>query len=102
MDIVIVGAGKMGEELCRSLCAEGHNITLIEKNPDRLQLILETYDITGVLGNGSFYEIQSRANVDKCDIFIGVTEQDEMNIISCVIANRIGAKYTVARIRTPE
>lgn len=102
MDIVIVGAGKMGEELCRSLCAEGHNITLIEKNPDRLQLILETYDITGVLGNGSFYEIQSRANVDKCDIFIAVTEQDEMNIISCVIANRIGAKYTVARIRTPE
>lgn len=102
MDIVIVGAGKMGQELCRSLADEGHNITLIEKNAEILQLLLETYDITGVLGNGSFYEVQTQANVNTCDMFIAVTEQDEVNIISCVIANRMGAKYTVARIRTPE
>ena len=73
MDIVIVGAGKMGQELCRSLADEGHNITLIEKNAEILQLLLETYDITGVLGNGSFYEVQTQANVNTCDMFIAVT-----------------------------
>lgn len=102
MDIVIVGAGKMGQELCKSLSNEGHNITMIEKNPDRLQHALESFDITGVVGNGSFYEIQRRADVGQADIFISVTEQDEVNIISCVIANKMGAKYTVARVRTPE
>ncbi len=102
MDIVVVGAGKMGQELCLLLASEGHNITLIEKNAEKLNALLERTDITGIVGNGSFYEIQRRANVPSCDVFIAVTEQDEVNIISCVIANRMGAKYTVARIRTPE
>lgn len=102
MEIVIVGAGKMGMELCKSLALEGHNITLIEKNPERLQLVLEAADINGVLGNGSFYEVQNRANVATCDMFIAVTEGDELNIIACVIADKMGAKYTVARVRTLE
>lgn len=58
MNIVIVGAGKMGSELCLSLREEGHDITLIEKNTDRLQAMMETCDILGVAGNGAFYGVQ--------------------------------------------
>lgn len=102
MNIVIVGAGKMGSELCLSLREEGHDITLIEKNTDRLQAMMETCDILGVAGNGAFYGVQKKSNVADCDIFIATTAEDEINMISCVIAKKLGAKRTVARVRTPE
>ncbi|MCI6156973.1 MAG: Trk system potassium transporter TrkA [Peptoniphilaceae bacterium] len=102
MKIVIVGAGKMGREVCESLVQNGHEIILIEKDPDRLQDMLDTADLAGIEGNGSFFEIQKEAGVDKADMFIALTDQDEINIIACVIASHLGAKYTVARVRTPE
>lgn len=102
MKIVIVGAGKVGALLCNDLSREGHQITLIEIKEDRLQAMLDQHEILGVQGNGSFYDVQMEAGVDTTDMFISVTPEDEVNIISCVIAKRLGAKYTVARVRTPE
>lgn len=102
MKIVVVGAGKMGTELCSSLSQAAYDVTLIEERSDKLEQCLESLDIRGICGNGSFYEIQKSAGVDECDMFIAVTGRDELNIISCIIAGRMGAKYTVARVRTPE
>ena len=102
MRIVIVGAGKVGSLLCGDLSGEGHHITLIEIKEDRLQTMLDQHEILGVQGNGSFYDVQMEAGVDTADMFISVTPEDEVNIISCVIAKRLGAKYTIARVRTPE
>lgn len=102
MDIVIVGGGKVGEELCYDLAQEGHDIVLIEKNPDRLEFLIDQADIRGVMGNGAVYQLQLEAGVPKCDLFIAATPLDETNLISAITAKRIGAKYVIARVRQPE
>lgn len=102
MRIVIVGAGKVGSTLCSDLSREGHSVTLIELKESRLQTMLEQYEILGVQGNGAFYDVQMEAGVDSCGMFISVTPEDETNIISCVIAKKLGAEHAIARVRTPE
>lgn len=99
MRIVIMGAGKVGKLLCSDLAEENHEIILIEKNAERFQSVLNTYDITGVLGNGASYETQNEAEVGKADIFISLTENDEINMIAAVLAKKLGAKKTAARVR---
>ena len=102
MRIVIVGAGKVGSALCEVLSHEGNSVTLIELKEDRLQSMLEKYEILGVQGNGAFYDVQMEAGVDKADMMIAVAPKDEENIIACVIAMKLGAKHSIARVRTPE
>lgn len=102
MNIVIVGAGKVGQVLCHDLSYENHNITLIEINSDLLEEMLNEHDINGVAGNGSSYEIQVEAGVEKADIFIAVTDNDELNLIAAVLAKNIGAETTIARARKEE
>lgn len=102
MKIVIVGAGKVGEVLCRDLSLEGYDIVLIEQNRKRLDDIINIADVTGVAGNGASYNIQVEAGVDSADIFIAVSEKDELNIIASIMAKKIGAKHTIARVRSPE
>lgn len=102
MKIVIVGAGKVGEALCRDLSSEGNDIVLIEQNQKTLEKVMEISDITGIVGNGADVNIQKEAGVDSSKIFLAVTESDELNIIACIIAKRLGAKDTIARVRKPE
>ena len=102
MKIVIVGAGVVGEALCSELSQINNDVILIEKNEDILNKIIEKNDVTGLAGNGASYENLLEAGVDSADIFIAVTEADELNIISCIIARKLGAKYTIARVRNPE
>ena len=104
MKIVIVGAGVVGEEICKEL-SEGnnsHDVILIEQDAEKLEKIIESNDITGLVGNGANYENLMEAGVDKADIFISVTEADELNIMACIMAKKMGAKYTIARVRNPE
>ncbi|MFY9145685.1 MAG: Trk system potassium transporter TrkA [Clostridiaceae bacterium] len=102
MKIVIAGAGKVGEVLCRELCFEDHEITLIELNEKRLDHMIGMYDITGVHGSGSLAIVQREADVPGCDIFIAVTPDDETNLIAAITAKNIGARYVIARVRSPE
>lgn len=102
MKIVVVGAGKVGTALCQDLSREGHDITLIEHDPLKLQTLVDKFDLLGILGNGSFYDVQMEADTEHADMFIAVTPEDEVNIIACVIAKKIGAKETIARVREPE
>ncbi|RRD40518.1 Trk system potassium transporter TrkA [Leptotrichia sp. OH3620_COT-345] len=102
MKIIIVGAGVVGESLCSELSEEGNDVILIEKREEVLNRIIDTNDITGLVGNGASYENLLEAGADSADVFIAVTEADELNIISCIIAKKIGAKYTIARVRNPE
>lgn len=102
MKIVIVGAGKVGEVLCRDLSSEGYDIVLIEINRERLSYIIDIADITGVVGNGAAHDTQIEAGVDSADVFIAVSEHDEINIIASIIAKKLGAKHTIARVRSPE
>ena len=100
--IVIAGAGVVGESLCSELSAEGNDVILIEKEEKILNKLVETYDITGLVGNGASYETLLEAGTDTADIFIAATESDELNIISSIIAKKLGTKFTIARVRNPE
>src|SRR5690625_2619757 len=102
MKIVIAGGGEVGIALCEELSNEGNDIILIEKNPDRLERIINKHDITGLVGNGANYENLVEAEVEDCDIFIAVTPEDEINLIGAIIAKKLGAAYTIARVRNPE
>ncbi|HHX52130.1 MAG TPA: Trk system potassium transporter TrkA [Erysipelothrix sp.] len=102
MNILILGAGKVGQALCHELSLDNHDITLLEKDEDRFNSVLNENDIRGVLGNGASYEVQIEAGVEEADIFLAVTENDEMNMIAAVLAKRLGAKNTVARVRNPD
>ena len=98
MKIVIVGAGVVGEALCIELSQINNDVILIERSEEILNKIIEKSDITGLVGNGASYENLLEAGADTADMFIAVTEADELNIISCIMAK----KYTIARVRNPE
>lgn len=102
MNIIIVGAGKVGEYLCQDLSTEGYDITLIERDKEVLERVLDYNDILGIQGDGADTFILEEAGIDRCDIFIAVTNQDELNMVSCVMAKKLGAKYTISRVRNPE
>ena len=92
MKIIVVGGGKVGAALCRSLVAENHDVILIEQNESVLNRVTKRYDIMGIVGNGANFKILEQADVGHCDIFIATTEQDEVNMISAVLAKKWGQK----------
>jgi len=102
MKIIISGSGKVGEFLCKELSTEGNDITLIEKDSKVLEKVLSMADIRGIVGNGADPDILAEAEVADTDIYMGVTHSDEINLISCVIAKKMGARHTIARVRNPE
>lgn len=102
MDIVIAGGGKIGETLCQELSKEDVNIVLLEKNQNRLERIINKTDITGLIGDATDYDSLVEAGVQNCDLFIAVTPEDETNIISSVIAKKLGTPHTIARVRNPK
>lgn len=102
MKIIIMGAGKVGEVLCEDLSIENHDITLLEIDEETLQDMMHKNDINAILGNGASYEIQKEAGVENSDVYIAVTDNDELNLIACVLAKSLGAKHTIARVRKPE
>lgn len=102
MKIIVVGGGKVGTALCRSLVEEKHDVVLIEEKESVLKNITKRQDIMGIVGNGANFKILEQADVSNCDIFIALTAKDEVNMISAVLAKKMGAKETVVRVRNPE
>lgn len=102
MRIVIVGDGKIGSTLAEQLCREGHDITIIDRSGEVLQRTSEDLDILCVEGNGATADTQREAGVDRSDLLIAVTASDELNLLCCLVAKKIGAKHTIARVRNPE
>ena len=102
MKIIVVGGGKVGTALCRSLVEENHDVVLIEEKEAVLKNITKRQDIMGIVGNGANFKILEQADVTNCDIFIALTTKDEVNMISAVLAKKMGAKETVVRVRNPE
>lgn len=102
MRIVIVGDGKVGFTLTERLASEGHDIVVIDNNPRTLATLSNALDVITVLGNGASYRVQLEANVGESDLLIAVTSMDEINMISCLLAKKLGVKHTVARVRNPD
>ena len=102
MNIVIIGAGKIGKTLTEHLSNENHDIIIIDKNPSVINDIVNQYDVRGFCGNGASYETQINAGIIGADLIIASTSSDEVNILCCLVAKKIGIKKTIARVRNPE
>jgi len=102
MNITIVGGGKVGTEIIAALVPEGHNISVIDRRSEVVEQLTNEYDILGVVGSGVIVKTLEAANVRESDLLIATTDMDEINILSCVIARRLGVKGTIARVRDPE
>lgn len=102
MKIIVAGCGKIGTTLISSLVSEGHDIVAIDNNPAVLSEITNVYDVMSLCGNGVDSDILEEAGIAEADLFIAVAGSDELNMLSCFLARKLGAKYTIARIRNPE
>ena len=102
MRILVVGDGKVGHTLAENLAREGHDITMIDRDDDVLQKSEDSLDALCIRGNGANAKTLIDAEVSSADIAIAATASDETNMLCCLIAKRLGAKYTIARIRDPE
>lgn len=102
MKMVIIGNGKVGSSLASMLAKENHDVTVIDKNAAALERIQNTEDVMCVEGNGIDADVQREASVNKAGIVIAATHYDEVNLMCCLIAKKLGAKRTIARVRNPE
>ena len=103
MDIIIAGIGKVGLTLARQLAAEGHDITLIDKNSQLLEESVEQFDAMAVCGNCASKAVLMQAGVERAGLVIAATDADEINLLCCMTAHGINKKiHTIARIRDPE
>ncbi len=102
MRIIVIGAGKVGYKLAEHLTSEEHDVTVIDNDDDVIERCSGSLDVICLKGNGANAKILLEAGVDKAQIVISSTASDETNMLSCLIAKRLGAQYTIARIRDPE
>lgn len=102
MNIVIVGDGKVGATLVEHLSQEDHNIVVIDRDQKIVEQMVNNFDVMGICGNGASYDVQMEAGVDTARLFVAATSSDELNILCCLVAKKIGARHTIARVRNPE
>ncbi len=102
MKIIIAGIGKVGITLAERLNAEGHDITLIDKDAATLRTVADRIDVMGIEGNGVSYQVQIEAGIKQADLLIATTNSDEQNMLCCLMARKAGDCHTIARIRDPE
>ncbi len=102
MKIVIAGAGEVGTHLAKMLSRENHDIVVIEEDREKVQNIEKLYDLIAVQGICTAIQDLKEAGVKSADLFIGVTPIESRNITSCILAHKLGAKKTVARINNYE
>ena len=102
MKIIIVGIGKVGYAIAKQLSPEAHDITMVDPNSEALSRADGTLDVMTLAGNGASISVLVSAGVRDADLVIAVTDSDETNLVCCLIAKRLGAKHTVARVRNPE
>ena len=103
MNIIILGAGRVGESVAESLVSEQNDITVIDQDPERLRLLEERLDLRGVVGNGIQPSVLQEAGVQDCDMLIACAALDESNLVVCKVAHDLfNVPATIARLRSPE
>ena len=102
MKIIIAGCGKIGTSVLASLAAEGHDVTAVDKKSEVIAELTNVYDVMGVCGNAADCDTLIEAGAADCGLYVAMTESDELNMLSCFLAKKMGAQHTIARIRNPE
>lgn len=101
MKVVIIGSGKVGASLSYNLAKENNDVTVIDSNATAIKRVQNSQDVMCIEGDGADAEIQYEANVNKAGLMIATTPNDELNILCCLIAKRLGVKRTISRVRNP-
>ena len=102
LNIIIVGCSRVGLTLVEQLSAEGHDITIVDTDRSKINEVTSLYDIMGVVGNGASFGVQLDAGIKEANLIIAVTESDELNLLCCTVARRVGNCAAIARVRNPE
>jgi trk system potassium uptake protein TrkA len=101
--VIIMGGGKVGYYLGRTLLEEGHEITIVESDPEIFGLVSRQIDCPVIHGDGSHYAVLQRAGAGRADVFVAVTNHDQDNLIGCEVAKReFGVPKTIARVKNPK
>ncbi|HEB51672.1 MAG TPA: Trk system potassium transporter TrkA [bacterium] len=99
MNILIVGLGEVGSYLAKVLSTEGHSITVIDPDKDRIRRVVDLLDVQTVHGDGSRPDVLDRAEAHSCDLLLAVANDDKVNMLTALFGKRMGAKKTVLRLR---
>ena len=102
MNIVLVGAGEVGFNLAKVLSKDGHNLSVVDINPDKCNRIKNTIDAKVYEGNGASQRILEKINVNDVDYFLALTSTDEINLVASMAAKKLGARKVIARLRNTE
>ena len=102
LNIIIVGCGKVGHTLTERLVREGHDITVVDTSERVIRDTTEIFDVMGIRGNGASLSVLEEAGLQKADLIIAVTGSDELNLLCCTIAKRVGDCAAIARVRNPD
>ncbi len=102
MKILVVGSGQVGYFLCDRLSREGHEVTLVDQDEAVVERAQDHLNVLGVIGNGASAEILEQAGIKDADIFIAVTNVDEVNILACLLAREYQVKILIARTKNIE
>lgn len=103
MNIIIVGLGKVGQKLADRLSRENeHSITAIDLRQSVLADTVNAYDVMGITGSGASIKVLEEAGIRQADILIAVTQSDELNLLTCLIARKLSSCNTIARVRNPK
>ncbi len=102
MKIIIVGCGKVGDLLTSYISGEGHDVVVVDTDQKIIEDVVNEYDVMGIVGNGASNSVQMEAGADKANLLIAVTASDELNIMCCMVARKLGTRHTIARVRNPE
>ncbi len=102
MNIIVAGCGKIGRTILQNLVSEGHDVLAIDTDNSVIREITDIYDVMGVCGSCTDCDTLEEADIGKAELFIATAGSDEMNMLSCFLAKKLGAKHTIARIRKPE
>ncbi len=102
MKIIVVGLGQIGQELAKEMINEKHDVTVIDVNKNLVDNFTNKYDAIGIVGSGASKEVQEKSRCDIADVVIAVTSTDEINLMCCLTAKYLGAKYTIAKVKSLE
>ncbi len=102
MNIVIAGDGEVGFHLAKMLSDEKHNITIVDPHRELLELVESNTDLLTITGDSTSTEVLKQARVNNADLLLSVVHDERTNIVTCILAKKLGAKRAIARVNNPE
>lgn len=102
MNVIIIGAGRVGFRIGKILTQEGHNVIIVDNDPGSCRKAMDQLDAMVIEGSGSQPDVLLKAGIENCDMLVAVTSRDEVNILACLIASKVGVPRKIARLTSSE